>query len=177
MARVDSPPRPEPGLSAREIAALAALAEQDSPATGHGLAARMQMAGRPTTTAAAHQAGAALARKGLAIKGQPDGDPHAHVRYEITCRGRDWIASYQGGGSAVIVREPDSAVLVSPVGPEDAGNVRCAEHPDARILEERSPAGTGDTYLYCPWHSARGLVIGGRGYLARYEFRKAAGRA
>jgi hypothetical protein len=75
--------------------------------------------------------------------------------------------------NAVIAREPASAVLVSPVSPEDTGNVRCAEHLDARILEERSPAGTGDTYLYCPWHSARGLVIGGRGYLARCEFRKA----
>ena len=80
-----------------------------------------------------------------------------------------------GSGDTVIVRDPVSAVLVSAVSQEDAASVRCSEHPDARILEERPPSGAGDTYLYCPWHSARGLVIGGRGYLARYEFKKGAG--
>lgn len=77
----------------------------------------------------------------------------------------------------MIVREPTSAVLVSAVSPEDTADVRCSEHPDARVLEERSPAGTGDTYLYCPRHFTRGQVIGGRGYLARYEHRRAADRA
>jgi hypothetical protein len=81
------------------------------------------------------------------------------------------------GTGNVIVRNPAGASLVSAVSPEDAGSVRCSEHPDAQILEERPSSGTGDTYLYCPWHSAQGLVIGGRGYLARYEFRKADDRA
>jgi hypothetical protein len=77
----------------------------------------------------------------------------------------DYIA---GGTGNVIVRDPASASLVSAVSPEATGSVRCSEHPAARVLEERPPSGTGDTYIYCPWHSARGLVIGGRGYLARY---------
>jgi hypothetical protein len=63
--------KPEPGLSARELAALAALARQNAPTTGYVLAARMRTAGRDISPAAAHQAGAALTRKGLAIKGRP----------------------------------------------------------------------------------------------------------
>ena len=54
-----------------------------------------------------------------------------------------------GSGDTVIVRDPVSAVLVSAVSQEDAASVRCSEHPDARILEERPPSGAGDTYLYC----------------------------
>jgi hypothetical protein len=77
------------------------------------------------------------------------------------------IARYLGGRSDVpqrgtgnvIVKEPAGATLVSDNSPEHAGDVRCKEHPDARILEERPPPGSGDTYLYCPWHSARHLGI------------------
>jgi hypothetical protein len=76
-------------------------------------------------------------------------------------------------GATLIVRDPTSAVLVSAVNPEDAASVRCGEHPDARILEDCPPSRTGDAYLYCPRHWARGQVIGGRGYLARYELRTA----
>jgi hypothetical protein len=87
-------------LGEREIAALAAIVGRDTAVTGHVLAGRMREAGRATTTAAAHQAGAALARKGLAIKGQPGDDLHEYVRYEITNQGREWLASYQGARPA-----------------------------------------------------------------------------
>jgi hypothetical protein len=87
---------PDPSLSAREIAALAALASNDEPATGGSLAARMRRAGRSASPAAAHQAGAALARKGLAVKAVPvRGD---YVRYEATNQGREWVARYRAAG-------------------------------------------------------------------------------
>jgi hypothetical protein len=89
---------PQPKLSEREIAALAALASRDTAITGNVLAGRMKKAGRATTTAAAHQAGAALARKGLAIKGQLGDDPYSRVRYELTNKGREWITAYRQAG-------------------------------------------------------------------------------
>ena len=90
---------PEPALSEREVAALSALAEYDAPMQGGNLASKMRAAGRETSSAAAHQAGASLARKGLAIKGIPD--VGLHVQYEITNQGREWVARYRsvGGGS------------------------------------------------------------------------------
>lgn len=85
------PEMPAPLLSAREVAALTALASQGRPVSGKVLAVRMQDGGRETSPAAAHQAAAALTRKGLAIKVQPY--DHLLVRYEITNRGREWIAA------------------------------------------------------------------------------------
>ena len=83
------------GLSEGEISALRVLASRDGPVTGPALAAGMTKAGQRTTAAAAHSAGAALARKGLAVKGQPSGDPGALVRYEITNRGRERAARHE----------------------------------------------------------------------------------
>jgi hypothetical protein len=77
-------------LSERETAAFLALADHGVPVTGGGLGRFMGAGGRETSTAAAHQAGAALARKGLAIKGNPD--RHGLIRYEITNDGRKLAA-------------------------------------------------------------------------------------
>jgi hypothetical protein len=89
--------RPQPALSEREFRALLALDGMDV-ATGDGLASKMRAAGRETSRAAAHQAGAALARKGLVLKGHlAAGD---YVRYEITNAGREWIAQYRNAGGA-----------------------------------------------------------------------------
>jgi hypothetical protein len=81
-------------LTEREVAALAALGTLASPATGNKLASTMRLAGRATSPAAAHQAGAALAREGLAVKGTLYGTAGA-VGYEITSTGREWIALYR----------------------------------------------------------------------------------
>jgi hypothetical protein len=91
--------KPEPALSARDIAALAALAEDGTPMQGSRLASKMRAAGRDTSPAAAHQAGASLARKKLAIKNIPD--PGLHVQYEVTNAGREWITRYQSTGGAL----------------------------------------------------------------------------
>jgi transposase len=73
-------------LSEREAAALLALAALNLPMTGPDLALNMRTLGRNTSTAAAHQAGVALARKGLVFKS--DADRHNPVRYRITEQGR-----------------------------------------------------------------------------------------
>jgi hypothetical protein len=74
------------GLSDREAAALVALAQAGYAVMGLGLARQMRSLGRATSVAAAHQAGAALARKGLAIKATPVNSDY--VRYEINNQGR-----------------------------------------------------------------------------------------
>lgn len=89
---------PEPPLSERELAALTVLAGMSSPVGGERLANRMQAAGRETTPAAAHQAGAALARKRLAAKGRDSCT--LRVRYEITRTGLAWLSSYRAAGGA-----------------------------------------------------------------------------
>ena len=91
--------RPEPNLSEREIAALVALAPLAMPATGDYLASLMCDAGRDTSPAAAHQAGTALTRKGLATKGRLPGG--ASIRYEATSAGRDWIPGYRAAGGVI----------------------------------------------------------------------------
>ena len=86
-------------LSDREIAALAVLARMVGPISGRSLAARMCEAGRPTSPAAAHQAGAALARKGLAVKDNWP-LPDSSMKYEATNAGQAWIARYQAAGGS-----------------------------------------------------------------------------
>jgi Domain of unknown function (DUF4314) len=76
-------------LSEREAAALSALADAPNSVNGDGLARRMRAGGRVTSTAAAHQAGAALARKGLAVKAQDTFT--LIVMYEIAEAGRDLV--------------------------------------------------------------------------------------
>lgn len=73
-------------LSDRATAALLALADAENPVGGDALARRMSAAGRVTTVAAAHQAGADLARKGLAVKRQDEYT--LRVMYEINSAGR-----------------------------------------------------------------------------------------
>lgn len=80
-------------LSERQTAALCALAKIDGPATGRDLACAMSAYWRPTSVAAAHQAGAGLAHKGLAQKGNRTEE--GHIRYEITDLGRQIIAGEQ----------------------------------------------------------------------------------
>lgn len=90
---------PEPRLSERERAALAALAADGTPMIGPCLAGAMSAAGRETTNSAAHQAGAGLARKGLAIKGHRPGSDL--IRYEVTNSGRDWLDRFRAVGGKV----------------------------------------------------------------------------
>jgi hypothetical protein len=90
-------------LSERETAALLALADHDVPVGGGTLARTMSANGRPTSTAAAHQAANALANKGLAIKGIPE--EGLHVRYEINNKGRELAARYRNGATAATATE------------------------------------------------------------------------
>ena len=93
---------PDPNLSEREAAALAVLVAFGTPMGGNSLAGRMCNAGRSTRPAAAHQAGAALARKGLATKGNYP-FPDSAMKYEATNAGREWIARHQ----ATAIRETE----------------------------------------------------------------------
>ena len=95
-------------------------------------------------------------------------------------------AAYPTKISAVLLAPPGVRVHVSSKcqcgarerhQPEDAANVRCSEHPDARVPEERSPARTGDTHLYRPRHFTRGQVIGGTGYRGSRQWRHPVGRS
>ena len=83
-------------LSDREAAALIALDDLGMAVTGRVLAERMTASGRETTPAGAHQSGAGLDRKGLAVKKHVDGASGLQIGYEITGDGRRAAAGLRG---------------------------------------------------------------------------------
>lgn len=85
-----------PRLSEREAAALLALRDLGNPANGRELAERMTANGRETSPAGAHQSGAGLDRKGLAVKTMVATEYGPQIGYEITDEGRTVAAGLRG---------------------------------------------------------------------------------